>query len=399
MRPRALALTALLAVLAGLGASCAAPSEALRPSPQRTIEVTLVGLFSGPGGSAGRDLRNSLELEAAALNAGGGLLGARVEIVTADGAGDAARAAELVRQQVGGAGVGLVVGPDTTAGFRAARGALDRSAVPNCLTAVADDALRGARTAFLVGPANGAEVAALLAAVRRARPDAQRIGLLDAGDDLGGSYDALLAAQAPGAGLRYVGRLAAGADAGAALQQLAGQGAQVVVLSQPPAGAARAALAAAQLPAPGRPLLAGFATLADGGIPTLAGDAAAGALLVATPQAYLTSAPQATWPAGYRAFVGAAGQQYGLGGGGSRLQAAPAGADCLLQWAHAVRSAGTFTGAAVARAWEHLDLPAAETALGVRERLSQADHTAVAQSSLVTYTWTREGGRYQLKPV
>jgi branched-chain amino acid transport system substrate-binding protein len=372
---------------------------AVRPSPQRTVEVALVGLFSGPGGSAGRGLRNSLELQARAIDAGGGLLGSRVEIVAADGAADSARAAELVRQQVGGAGVGLVVGPDTTAGFLAARGALDRAGVPNCLTAVTDDALRGVGTTFLAGPGQGAEVAALLGALRRARPDARRVGLLDAGDDLGRSYDAQLAAQAPGAGLGYVGRVSAGADADqrAALQQLAAQGAQVVVLSQPPGGAARAAQAAAQLGA-GRPQLAGFAAVADSGVPGLGGDAAVGALLVATPQAYLTSAPQGRWPASYRAFVGAAGQQYGFGAEGSQLQAAPAGADCMLQWAHAVRAAGTFAGAAVARAWERLDLPAAETALGVRERLTPGDHSAVGQDGLLAYTWAREGTRYRLQP-
>jgi hypothetical protein len=53
----------------------------------------------------------------------------------------------------------------------------------------------------------------------------------------------------------------------------------------------------------------------------------------------------------------------------------------------------------VASAWEHVDLPAAATALGVRERLSPADHTSVARSSLVAYTWTRAGTRSQLRPV
>jgi ABC-type branched-subunit amino acid transport system substrate-binding protein len=362
--------------------------------------VALVADFSGPDASTGSDLRHSLELQARAIDDGGGLLGARVEIVAADGAADPARAAELVRQQVGGADVGLVVGPDTTAGFLAARPNLDRAGVANCLTAVTDDALRGARTTFLAGAANGAEVAALLDGLRRSAPDARRIALLDAGDGLGRSYDALLAARAPGAGLAYVGRATAGAgaDQRAALQQLVARGAEAVVLSQARAGAAGAAQAAAQLDA-GRPLLAGFAAAADYGFPSAGGDAAVGALVVATPQAYLTTAPQATWPAGYRAFVSAAGQQYGLGAAGSRLQAAPAGADCLLQWARAVRSAGTFTGAAVTRAWERVDLPASATALGVRERPRAGDHASVGQAGLVAYTWVREGSRYRLKPV
>jgi branched-chain amino acid transport system substrate-binding protein len=387
-------------VLGLVTAACAAPSAALGPAPVRSVEVALVGPFSGPDGSAGDALRNSLELQARAIDAGGGLLGARVEIVAADGAGDPARAAELVREQVGAGGVALVVGPDTTAGFQAARRYLDQAGVPNCLTAVADDALRGARTTFLVGPAQDVEVAALLGALRRARPDVRRIGLLDAGDDLGSSYDAQLAAQAPGAGLGYVGHapVSAGADPRAALAHLAAMGAQVVVVSQPAEAAAGVAAAAAQLGA-SRPLLAGFAAAADYGFPSLGGDAAAGAILVSTPQPYLAGAPRARWPAGYRAFVDAAGQQYGFGSEGSQLQAAPAAADCLLQWSRAVRAAGTFAGAAVAGAWEQLSLPASATALGVPEHVSPTDHTAVAQDALVAYTWTRAGSRYQLRPV
>ncbi len=389
----------VVAVLA-LTAACSGPSLTARPAPQRTVEVALVSSFSGPRSSTGADLRNSLELEARAINAAGGLLGVRVEVVAADGAGDPGRAAELVRQQVGGPGLGLVVGPGTTAEFRAARSALEKAGVPNCLTEVADDALRGAGSSFRVGPANSAEVAALLGALHRARPDVRKVGLLDAGGELAVSYDDQLAAQAPGAGLTYTGHVTAGADGDqrTALQQLIAQGAQVVVLSQQRDGAARAAQASLQLGAD-RPQLAGFASVADYGFPSLGGDAAVGALLVATPQAYLTGVPQDQWPQGYRAFVDAAGQQYGFGAGGLQLQAAPAGADCLLQWARAVRSAGTFAGPAVTGAWERLDLPAEETALGVRERLSFAEHSAVAPDGLVAYTWVREGSRYRLKPV
>jgi branched-chain amino acid transport system substrate-binding protein len=370
------------------------------PLPQRTVEVALVGPFSGPDGSVGDRLRSGLELEAAAIDAAGGVLGAGVEIVAADSAGDTGRAAELVREQVGGAGVALVVGPDTTAGFLAARTYLDQAEMPNCLTAVADGALRAARTTFLVGPSQDAEVAALLAALRRARPDVRRIGLLDARDDVGGSYDARLSARAPGAGLGYVGRAsaAAGSDPRAALLQLLAAGAQAIVVSQPSERVAGVAAASARLGA-GRPLLAGFAALADYGFPSVGGDAAVGAVVVTTPQPYLAGAPQAGWPAGYRAFVEAAGQRYGLGPDGSQPQATPAAADCLLQWSRAVRAAGTFAGAAVARAWERLAVPAPATALGVPERMSPADHTAVVQDALAAYTWARAGSRYRLQPV
>jgi ABC-type branched-subunit amino acid transport system substrate-binding protein len=236
--------------------------------------------------------------------------------------------------------------------------------------------------------------------VRRVRPDLRAIGRLDEGDELGRARGAQLAAQAGAGGLTYTGRVTAGpgADQLAALQQLVGQGAQAVVLSQEPAEAERAAQAAAQLGG-ARPLLAGFASLADTGFPSLGGDAAIGALLAATTQTYLTGVAQAQWPPGYRAFVAAAMRQYGLATDGLRMQAAPPAADCLLQWARAVGRAGTFRGADVTSAWQTLDLPAAETALGVRERLAPADHSAVGPSAMYSYTWVRDGTRVRLQQV
>lgn len=387
-----------LAIVATLLVSACASSGATIPTPHRTVEVALVDTFSGPGGTSGRGLRNSLELEANAINASGGLLGAHVEVVAADGEQNPAKAAELVRQQVSDADVALVVGPNSTASFQAARPALDAAHAVGCLTRVTDEALSGARSTFRVGPANSAEVAVLLNAIRRARPDVRKIGLLDEGDEIGRSYDSQLTAQSGGAGIGYVGHAVAGPDVDprGALQQLTGQGAQLVVLSQQLGAAARTAQVAGQLGA-GRPVLAGFGAVAAYGFPTLGGDGAVGALLVSTPQLYLTDTPQAQWPPGYREFVDAAGRAYGFGQEGVQLQAAPAGADCLLQWTRAVRLAGTFAGPAVARAWQTLDLAAWETSLGVRERLTSGDHSAVSQDQLVAYTWARTGTRYQLK--
>src|SRR2546429_3876452 len=135
---RALVLLVLVALAAG---AWAAPGASAVPTPHRAVEVALVDVFSGATAESGRNLRNGLELQAGVINAAGGLLGARVEVVTADGEANPAKAAELVRQEVGDAGVGLVVGPNTTAAFQAARPALDAAGVANCLTRVSDEAL------------------------------------------------------------------------------------------------------------------------------------------------------------------------------------------------------------------------------------------------------------------
>ena len=144
---------------------------------------------------------------------------------------------------------------------------------------------------------------------------------------------------------------------------------------------------------------AGFDGLAAYGFPTLGGDPAQGAVVATTNHAYLAGGGEGSWPAAYRAFVGTAQREFGTATNGIELQADPAAADCVLQWARAVRQAGTFRGADVVRAWERVYVPAAEAALGVTERPTGADHTAVGPDGVFLYTWARDGARYRLKPL
>jgi hypothetical protein len=77
------------------------------------------------------------------------------------------------------------------------------------------------------------------------------------------------------------------------------------------------------------------------------------------------------------------------------MQATPNGADCLLQWAKAVRAAGTFDSAEVVRAWEGVRLSPAESALGVQE--TQRSHESIPASGIFVYQWVQQGNRFRLK--
>ena len=68
-----------------------------------------------------------------------------------------------------------------------------------------------------------------------------------------------------------------------------------------------------------------------------------------------------------------------------------------MQWAKAVQAANGFDGTAVAKAWESLDVPAAESLLGVRERFAADDHDAVPADGLDVYQWVKNGDRWGLK--
>src|SRR6266481_9911131 len=121
-----------------LAAGCGAGGQA-GGAVRGSVQVALVGVFSGQGASRGSYQQNSLQVEIDDINAHGGLLGNRVALVTADDEQQPAKAAELVRQHVSDDGVKLLVGPSTAAAFLAARSTIVQAGAPNCLPNPATD--------------------------------------------------------------------------------------------------------------------------------------------------------------------------------------------------------------------------------------------------------------------
>lgn len=365
---------------------------------QRTVKVAVVGVFSGASATLGRDVRNSLQVEADQLNARGGVLGDRVEVVAADSELNPAKAAELVRQQLTDDDVKLLVGPSFTAGYLGVKGDITQARMPNCVTTVADDVLTGAAFSFRSDAGQRAGVTTLLAYLHQSQPDVKKVALLDDGDEISQSYDRQLAEQSAHYGLSYVGHATATeSDPAAAVQKVLAQSPHAVALSAQPAAAARIAQAVQQLAGNTRPLIVGFHGLSGYEFPTLSGDIAVNSLFANTTEAYLTDVPDSSWPAGYRTFVHSLTRQYGYAANGVDMNGDLAAADCLLQWSRAVTRAGTFRGPDVVKAWETLDLDRSETVLGVRERFSPADHHAVSQSAMLIYQWAKQGNKYRLR--
>jgi branched-chain amino acid transport system substrate-binding protein len=383
-----------------VAAGCAGqPAVPDRAPLGRTVKVAVLDTFSGPTASAGRFDQNGLQVMADQLNAGGGLLGNRVEIVSADDERKPEKAAELAREQLSDSGVKLLVGPSSTEAFQAVKDQLGPAGVPDCVAAASDAAITGTALSFRVAPAERDRTATLLGYLQKNRPEIKSLALLDEGDATGQSYDNQVAQQAARIGLNYAGHrtLDVDADIKGVLQRLLDEGVQGFLLAGRADTAVRVATAAQELGLGGKVPLLGLQGLDGYEVPSAAGEVAAGSIFSADIHSYLTDEPEAGWPARYRTFVHDVTRQYGYGNGGVELQGTPAAADCLLQWARAVRMAGTFGGPAVARAWERLDLPAGETVLGVREKLSPEDHTAVAAQGVFLYSWVKSGSGYRLK--
>jgi branched-chain amino acid transport system substrate-binding protein len=358
-----------------------------------TVQVALVSVFSGVDPSQGRYLQNSLQVEIDQLNAGGGLLGREVTLVSADDELQPAKAAELVREHLADGGVKLLVGPSSPATFAASQREIAAAGIPNCLpTPIPDPAVSGAATTFRTREGSASLASALLAYVQK-HTQLRSVGLIAPGD----GQDALFSSLAPKFGLDYAGVAPPGPDVQAAVQVLAGRGAQALVLPVDMDTAVQAVQAIQALGlSPDRVRAFGPGDLAASAFAQAAGPAAVGTVLVAPDRDYLGDRAQDAWPTGYRAFVNRIVARYGYTADGVGIKGLPEAADCVTLWARAVQQAGTFDGPRVVRAWESLRVGVDETALGVPETFSSSNHDAIGSGDLFVYQWARRGQQLRL---
>ena len=395
----------LAAMLGGLLlVACGGGSTSTSSSPgafKGTVKVALVDVFSGGFGFFGGYLQNSLQVEADAINAKGGLLGNKIEITTADDQLSPDQGASLVRQQLADSNVKLLVGPSFTSVFLAAKPIINQGKTPNCLPAVAaDSAMDGAVNSFRTQEPDKYRVPATLNYIAK-NTQIKKIGLIYENDASGQSYDQQLGSAASAAGLQYVGAAfttATATDHKPLVQQILAKGAQGIILSNNSTTAGRTALAIQQLGVKDKLAQFGFSGLSGYTYPQLGGDTVDGTIFAATIQSYLTDVPDTKWPATYRDFVKKITSQYGYATNGLEMKGTPLAADCMIEWSKAVQKAGSFDGAKVVKAWESLDIPASQTVLGVRERFSSSNHNAVPEEGIFIYQWAKQpDGKFRLK--
>jgi ABC-type branched-subunit amino acid transport system substrate-binding protein len=227
----------------------------------------------------------------------------------------------------------------------------------------------------------------------------KKIGLVAEDDGLGQSHDAQLGDQAPRFGLQYVGAafVPPTGDQKAQVQQMLKLGADAIVVSDNPATAAKTLQAIAALKATAKLKALGFSGLSGYAFPQAAGDPANGVVFTSTTETYISDVPAARWPPVYRDFVKKAQARFGAAANGVEMKAIPAAADCIVQWTRAVQAAGSYDGTQVAKAWETLDVPAAQSVLGVHEHFTPDDHDAVPPDALGVYQWVKNGSAWGLK--
>lgn len=95
-------------------------------SAEGPIRIAALHQLSGTMGASGRPLVDALRVAVDELNAGGGLLGRRVELTVLDATGDAARTAQIADQLIGQAGVKALFACWTSACRKAVKPVVER---------------------------------------------------------------------------------------------------------------------------------------------------------------------------------------------------------------------------------------------------------------------------------
>jgi branched-chain amino acid transport system substrate-binding protein len=393
----------LLAALVGgllLLSACGTGVERTPPTSLRgAVRIALVNVFSGQSGYLGEYIQNSLQVQVDAINAGGGLLGSRLEVVTADDEQKPDKGAELAREQVTEGDVKLLVGPSTTSVALAAEPLINAARTPSCTLDLSAEALSRFPFTFRIQERDGDRIGALLGYVLRSRSDIKRVGLVNDGEPATQAYERELRDQASRFGLQYVGSVqgAGAADHRPLVQQLLQKGAQAALLPAAPSAAGRTVQAVSQLGVSKQLQLLGTSGLSAYSFPQETGEGVNGLVFESTIQSYLSDVPEARWPPPYAAFFHKVTSQYGYASNGVEMKGLPAAADCVVEWSRAVKAAGSFDGTAVSRAWQTLDLPPDQTVLGAREKLAPGDHGALGPDGIYVYQWVKNGDRWALK--
>lgn len=367
-----------------------------------TIKIAILEPFSGPIGYLGTFVKNSVQIEVDKLNAQGGVLGHKIEVITRDDQLSAQATVSAARELASDPTVAMIDGPSISAFYNAVRPIYEQNKKLNCpLSVDSDSAVAGAKYTFLSGPNNGTELPALLKYLSSAGK--KTIGLVYSHDATGEATDAALKDLAPKNGLQYLG--VQYYDSGAQNQIAQVQklkNADAIFISGTGADAGETAISAQQVGYKG--VLVGNDGEQSYVFVDAAGDPAVGTTFSSEALYNLTDTPQSQWPSAFRDFVTTAQSKYGVQtgpkSGVTQLKATPLAASCVVAFAKAATIAKSIDSTKVAQAWENMTLTADENPAGVTVKFSPSNHDFFnSPDQIAVYQWAKNGTKWYLKTV
>jgi len=189
-----------LVILAAVAASMAA-------APAGAQEVYKIGISAGLTGYAAtldRGWRDGVEITAAALNAKGGIMGRKIEVITEDNKGEPQEAVTIYRKMISSDKVDIFLSGCVSAGNFAAAPMLVRAQIPMVLCSLLPPNPDHLKWAFSTLPPAGMEVEKRLEYLKE-KTQIKKIGVLHDPTPYAGLQKAAAEKLAPSYGLELVG--------------------------------------------------------------------------------------------------------------------------------------------------------------------------------------------------
>lgn len=402
----------VIAVLVGAACGPAAVPSASPPAATATpaptgftgeVKVGIVSPFSGSVGFLGEYMANSLQIEIDKLNTQGGLLQKKVVLVKRDDQLNPAISVSSTRELIDSEKVSLIVGPSFTGNHAAAKQLISDAKTPNCLPTVSGPAaLENAPYTWRTQDPDLLREAELF--TYASQKGIKKIALLTQNDDTGKGYAARLPDLAKKNGMELVASeqwRADDQDYTPQMLKIKESAAQAVLIATGNSTFAGRAVKAAQ-GLQFKPQFYGFSGLQGFTYMEQGGEWAVGTQFVSNNLSWFTELPKDSWPRYYREHVDAAEKQYGVQvtGNARQLKGTVLAADCIVEWAAAVKKAATFDGTAVIKALETLSFTKDETPSGIAMKFSPTNHEAYGPGSLFIYEWAKKpDGAYFLRQI
>jgi branched-chain amino acid transport system substrate-binding protein len=392
----------VLAGCTGISSSSKTTAATNDPYPKgETLKIAVIEPFSGPFGFYGPAVANSIKLQVKKINAAGGLMGHKLEVVTRDNQLSPQPTVVAAREMAADPSVIMVEGPSFDQLFDGVKSSYESAKKLNCQVALdGDTTIQGLKYTFRDAPYNAVSVRATLAYLQK-NTSIKTLGLVFSHDAVGQQFDADIAKYAPQYGIKYLGVQYFNSGAPNQLAQVqALKSADAIWVSAVSNDAAVTALAAEQLGYKGQ--LVGQNGLQAYTYIEIAGAAGSGTIFSSNSLLFNTTVPKSQWPAAYRSVVDGIVQDYGVlkgpKSGVEELNGTTLSANCVDWLQAAVQKAGGLDSTKVAQAWEHLSLPASQVASANSVKFTPDNHDAYSDpSQLDIYQWVQDNGKWTLK--
>lgn len=371
-----------------------------------TVNIGMCCPLSGSVGFIGIMMMNSAQIEVDKINANGGLLGYKVNLITIDDEATPSKSLDVTRQLIEQNKCVMLIGPAFTTNALAVKSLVNDSEIlqilPNATgTGVLDDA------PYTYRNSETDEMRYQACVNLMAKRGDTKVGIMTMNDTTGEQAQELIPPMVTAAGLEYVGAQVfsdGDTDLTAYMMKLRNAGADAVIIANGNSTyCARVATAAEIL---GWDIsLYGGSGLQGVSYPQLAGDAAIGTTFVLNYSGEQAKIDYSEMPVGYAMHVQSVIAEYGTldqGEGISVMNGTCLPADSVVLWAKAVEAAGSFDTKEVCAALDSGDvfITAEESPSAYYVKPNPDTHECVTAEALYAYYWDKnDAGEWYFHPV